>query len=140
MSQIIISNIINTNKEVLSVKDFIENINYNHVNLYIDKFWDNIKDDKWIYIDNELILWMGYKDLRRGKESITRLLKQYFIELDDYKILNNEEFNKSEYTGMNNEKEELRGSHKKIYIIVLPQCFKELCTYIGTTKSREINK
>ena len=51
--------------------------NYNLDNLFIDRFWNNITDNKWIYLDNKLILWLGYKELNKGKENIIRILKKY---------------------------------------------------------------
>jgi hypothetical protein len=36
--------------------------------------------------------------------------------------------------------EEKRGAHNKQYIIVSPDCFKELCMHVGTSRSKEIKK
>ena len=67
-------------------------INYNLDNLYIDRFWNNIQNDKWIYLDNELILWLEYKDIKIGKEKIIKFLKCNFQDIEDYKILHHTEF------------------------------------------------
>lgn len=134
-----IINIIKSNK-FLSIREFLHDMNYEHNILYLDKFWNNIKDDKWIYLDNELISWMGYKDLRRGKEGSIKLLKQYFTETEDFKILNKDDFSKNEYSFIDEDKEDMRGAHKRIYITLSADCFRELCTHIGTSKAKEINK
>ena len=67
-------------------------INYDLNKLYIDKFWNNIECEDWIYLDEELIQWFGYKEINRGKESIVKLLKKHHELDEDYKILNNEEY------------------------------------------------
>ncbi len=38
--------IININNDVLTVKELLKEVKYEYNNLYIDKFWDNISDDK----------------------------------------------------------------------------------------------
>ena len=132
------------NNELLTIKELLYKINYNLDNLYIDRFWNNTQNDKWIYLDNELILWLGYKELNKGKENILRILKKYNKENEDYKILNNNEFDINNFcspqTIDQNINEEKRGAHNKQYIILLPDCFKELCMHIGTSKSKEIKK
>jgi hypothetical protein len=58
-----LTSIINTNEELLSVKELLNKLEYNYNELYVDKFWDNIENDKWIYIDNNMLIWMGYAEL-----------------------------------------------------------------------------
>jgi phage anti-repressor protein len=149
MSKIILKNIniqelVNNNTNLLTIKELLNKVNYNTDNLYIDRFWNSIKDDKWIYLDNELILWLGYKDIKHGKEQIIKLFKKYNKENEDYKILNNNEFDIKNFCAgqymEQNKKEEKRGAHNKQYITISTDCFKELCMYIGTSKSKEIKK
>ena len=95
---------------------------------YIDQFWDNIEHDKWIYIDNELILWLDYKDIKHGKEQIIKLLKKYNKENDEYKILNNSEFILEDFCSgitpvQNINEKKKRCTHNKQYIITSPDCF-----------------
>ena len=83
MSSIILKNInikdvINTNSQLLTIKELLSSINYNLDNIYIDRFWYSIQDDNWIYLDNELILWLEYKDMTRGKEKIIKFFKKKF--------------------------------------------------------------
>jgi phage anti-repressor protein len=138
------SDLINSNNQLLTIKELLISIGYNSDNLYIDRFWNSIQDDKWIYLDRELILWLDYKDVKVGKEKIIKFLKRYFTEDDNYKILNNEEFDINNFCFSSAVKqkyeEEKRGAHNKQYIIVSPDCFKELCMYVGTSTSKEIKK
>lgn len=144
LKNININDILYKNDNLLTIKELLIKINYDINNIYIDQFWDNISDDKWIYIDNELILWLDYKDIKHGKEQIIKLLKKYNKENDEYQILNNNEFDINNFcsgiTPAQNINEEKRGAHNKQYIIVSPDCFKELCLHVGTTKSKEIKK
>ena len=144
LKNIELNNIINLDNSILTIKELLYKINYNLDNLYIDRFWNNIQNDKWIYLDNELILWLEYKDIKIGKEKIIKFLKCNFQDIEDYKILHHTEFdiNNFCFTGAveQNINEEKRGAHNKQYITVSPNCFKELCMYVGTKKSKEIKK
>ena len=139
-----INNIISKYDNQLTIPELLNEINYDGKNIYINKFWNNIEHDKWIYIDNDLILWMEYIDIRRGKENIMNLLKRYFIEYDDYRILNNSEFILEDFMPVSerhkNIDNEKRGIHNKKFIIVSPDCFKELCIHVGTSRSQEIKR
>ena len=139
-----INNIISKYDNQLSILELLNEIKYDTKNIYINKFWDNIEHDKWIYIDNELILWLDYKDIKRGKDSICKILKRHFKEFDDYKILNNSEFILEDFldavAASRNITEDNRGIHNKQYIIASPDCFKELCMHVGTSRSKEIKR
>lgn len=139
-----LNDLIKQTNKYLTITELLTFINYNLDNIYIDKFWYNIKNDKWIYLDNDLILWLEYKDITRGKEAIIKLLKRNYQESDDYKILNNNEFDINNFCSAimseQNHEEEKRGAHNKQYITVSPDCFKELCMHVGTSKSKEIKK
>jgi len=144
LKDINIQNIINQTINMLSLKELLEVIDYDINNIYLDKFWNSIEDDKWIYLDNDTILWLGYQDIRRGKDNICKLLKRNFIEIDDYKILNHNEFILEKFLdatmASRNVDDEKRGIHNKQYIITSPDCFKELCMHVGTEKAKEIKR
>ena len=124
--------IINKYYKLLSVQEILYVINYSINDLYIDKFWNNIEDDKWIYLDNELIDWFGYKEIKEAKRILINFIKQ--SDDDEYKILNNEEFKKSLVCGAHTR----IFDHKYKHILVSSDCFKRMCFKIGTSKSEEI--
>lgn len=136
--------------KMLSITEYLSENHHNIDDLYLGKFWSNITDDLWIYIDNELISWLDYKDVKKGKEKVLKFLKKDFIEDDDYKLLTNDEFDINNFCspaagGQTNStkipiNEEKRGAHNKLYIIVSPNSFKELCMLVGTKKSKEIKR
>ena len=136
LKNIDLNTIIKQDFKLLTIKELLNKINYNLNNIYIDRFWYSIKDDKWIYLDNELILWLEYKDVKIGKEKIIKFLKLHFQDNEDYKILNNTQFdiNNFCFTGAEeqNINEEKRGAHNKQYITVSPDCFKESSMMIRT--------
>ena len=71
-----LDNIVNIHSNMLSVKELLNLVNYPINEIYIDKFWDNIENDKWIYIDTEMLKYIGYSDnnIRIGKQKFVNLL------------------------------------------------------------------
>jgi phage anti-repressor protein len=83
-----------SNPNCLPVVDFIHETAYPIDTFMIDRFWNTINDDQLIYVDDELIKWMGYscEELRTRKRDFMKLLKEvnegsdYFhYSNDDYK-------------------------------------------------------
>jgi hypothetical protein len=89
-----ISNNIDINNDIFTIKELLKVINYEFNELYIDKFWNNIENDKWIYIDNEMLKYIGYSDnnIRIGKQTYIKLLNEHFDENIDYKSLFSKDF------------------------------------------------
>ena len=66
--------------EMLSLNQFIKNTKYDLDDYAYNKLYHSIKDDIPIYLDNELIKWMGYQGtLFEQKRAILRLFKKYNI-------------------------------------------------------------
>jgi hypothetical protein len=64
--------------EMLTVVDFIHETAYPIDTFMIDRFWNTINDDQLIYVDDELIKWMGYanSEPRIRKQDFMKLLKE----------------------------------------------------------------
>ena len=138
-----LDNIINIHTNMLSVKELLNLVNYPINEIYIDKFWDNIENDKWIYIDNEMLIWMGYSeiDINASKRCYLNILKDNFEENIDYKLVNNKEFtnsSKCELTHLKNS--ELNGHNKTKHLLISPNCFRQTLMLIKTTKAKQIRK
>ena len=134
---------ININENILTVKELLKIVNYNVKDLYIDKFWESIKSNKWIYIDNEMLKWMGYSDIdiNSAKRTYLILLKDNFEENNDYKILNSKEFlDKAKRVIAHLENIELNTHNKTKHLILSPDCFKQSLMMLRTDKSKEIRK
>ena len=136
-------NLIDINDNMLSIKDLLKSINYEFNNLYIDKFWDHIKDDKWIYIDSEMLLWIGYNcnEIKNNKKIYILLLKDHFEDDLDYKIINYKEFNEFSQGNLQSlDKYEMNVGNKTKHLLVSPDCFKQSLMLLKTSKSKEIKK
>ena len=90
------NNIININQPILTIKELLNKPNYKYNDIFLDKFWQNIKDDIWIYIDDYMLKYIGYNctDSRDDKKKYLNILKDNFEETIDYKLLNSYEFKK----------------------------------------------
>jgi uncharacterized C2H2 Zn-finger protein len=138
-----ITNNININNYILSVKEILKLVNYEFNELYIDRFWSNITDDKWLYIDNEMLLWIGYSDidLPSAKRTYSLILKENFEEIKDYKSLNSREFNIiSKCVLAHLENYDFNLHNKTKHLLVSPDCFKQSLMLLKTNKSKEIRK
>src|ERR1700761_3355267 len=58
--------------DILTLPEFIKAVNYPIDMFMIDRFWNTMENNMLIYVDNELIKWMGY-------EGETRVQKQSFL-------------------------------------------------------------
>ena len=58
--------------------------------LYIDKFWNNINHKHWLYVDEELIKWMGF-NTSAAKNKYIKLLKDNFKINEDFKTYDYDE-------------------------------------------------
>ncbi len=122
---------------------------YNQIdNIYIDKFWSSINNKHWIYVDDVLIEWIGYKKDSCGKQKYTNIIKDNFKENKDYKIYNYEEINKVFHSSLeineNNKeiltfKDKLTEIHNRtLHLILSPKCFKKSLMMIRTEKANLI--
>jgi hypothetical protein len=144
MNQLALTNdIINISHPLLTVKELLNNLNYQYNDIYLDKFWQNIKDDMWIYIDDNMLKYIGYhsNELWKEKQNYLNLVKRNFDIIVDYKYLNSKDFklflSTHEVPIENNEYNE----HNKVkHLIVSPDCFKQSLMLLQTPKSKEIKK
>ena len=138
-----INEIIINNKELLSVKDLLNKLNYNFNELYVDKFWDSIENDKWIYIDHNMLIWMGYnsEEDKNNKQNYIKILKENFEIEIDYKLLNTTSFNTSlSMLKVHLKNIEINNHNKTKHLIISPDCFKQSLMILRTEKAKEIKK
>jgi len=135
--------IISKNTKLLTVKELLKEANYEFNELYIDKFWNNIEEDKWIYIDNDMLVWIGYnaEENYKNKQSYNNLIKDNFEENIDYKLMFSKEFNNiSNSTLKVYRNKEINSHNKTKHLIISPDCFKQSLMLLRTGKSKEIKK
>ena len=142
----LISELIMKYNNQLTIKDLMVELNYEINDLYIDKFWNNIKDDKWIYINDELLEWFGYAsniaNRYKNKDRYVELLKSNFNETIDFKQLNALEF-KNVYVGVDPHIEVPKdiNEHSKVkHLIVSPDTFKQSLMLLQTSKAKTIRE
>ncbi len=137
------NNIININQPILTVKELLNKLNYKYNDIFLDRFWQNIKDDIWIYIDEEMLKYIGYSeiDINSSKRTYLILLKDNFEEQNDYKLLNSKEFLKNSKCVITHLENSNINTHNKVkHLIVSPDCFKQSLMLLKTNKSKEIKK
>lgn len=144
MSEIqLYKNIINTSEPELNIQNFIEKTNYNIESLYIDQFWNCLRNNKWLYVDKELLEWMGYvqDSLKELKKQYIDLLSINFKDDIDYKHLKLSEYNdfiKNNEVIVN---EENMNKHNKAYhLIISPKTFKKSLMILRTNKAERIRE
>ena len=139
LSTMNMNNLIDIDNEMLSVKDILKAVNYNISNIYIDKFWDSIQNDKWIYIGNNMLIWMGYSnnEIKKGKLSYSKLLESNFDENKDYKMVHAKEF-KENAKSLNQDLENIDTHNKTKHLVVSPDCFKQSLMLLRTEESKII--
>jgi hypothetical protein len=118
--------------KLLDITELLYIINYDINKLYIDKFWNNIESEDWIYLDEELINWFGYKEIKEARRILTNFIKN--SNCGEYKILNNEEYKNM----MVCDAHTMNYNYNYKHILLSSDCFKEICFKIGTSKSEEI--
>jgi phage anti-repressor protein len=138
-----LNNLIDINNDMLPIKNLLNKINYPYNELYIDKFWDNITNDKWIYIDNNMLQYIGYSehDINSSKRAYIIVLKDNFDENSDYKMFNNKEFKENaKCMMMHLENIDVNHHNKTKHLIVSPDCFKQSLMLLKTEKAKEIKR
>lgn len=138
-----LSTFINVSDKMLTVKELLNNMNYPMNELYIDKFWNNIENDKWIYIDNDMLKYIGYSenDIKFGKQNYIKILTDNFELNNDYKLMFSKEFNDISKCYLSHlENEKINTHNKTKHLIVSPDCFKQSLMMLRTNKSKEIKK
>ena len=133
--------IITKTNKLLTVEELLDEVQYPLNKIYFDKLFYHIENDKWIYINEEMLKWMGFNniDKRDNKKHYINLLKENFIDNNEYNILNSIKF--KEFLCGNNfhiENNNINLHNKTKHLIISPDCFKQSLMLLKTKKSKEI--
>ena len=71
--------------EMLTVQEFIDVVDFDISSMYIDRFWNSLNGCKWVYVDEKLLEWLGYINIKQDKHAFVKILKDNFIENKNYK-------------------------------------------------------
>jgi phage anti-repressor protein len=142
---------IGSSTKLLTIKEFIDTTEFNIHAETFDILFMNINDeDIPIYIDDDMLDWMGYS----RNDSLIKHINRNFEEGIEYKNLKNnkykefldEETNKIkdiQVAGFkSNFPEPATGSSARSikHLIVMPDAFRSLCMMINTDKGKQIRK
>ncbi len=122
---------------VLPINEFINTFNYDIDNLYIDKFWNNLKNNDWVVVDYDMLKWMGYsgKRDRDNKRKYMELLESNFNEVEDYEEVSINELS----TRVPRDAYENNTNQNKVIIIRVLR-FKESIMLIQSDKAKRIRR
>jgi hypothetical protein len=138
-----ITDIIKENSKFLTIDELLTVLNYTVNKIFYDKLYHNIENDKWLYIDNEMLSWFGFNrsEIKKNKQDYIKLIEINFEENTDYKFLNNKEFQEiSKCQILALENKEVNSHNKTKHLIVSPDCFKLSLMLLRTEKSKEIRE
>ena len=104
--------------------------------LYVDRFWSSLYEDKWIYIDSEIVRWVGYDDnhIKDGKNYILKKLRTSFEENTDFKLIKLEDVDECDVIPSI----DFDTIHTQKLLIVEIDTFKELLLTMNTPKARQV--
>ena len=135
--------IINKYDYQLNIFEFAKEIDHDVNELNGDEFWNSIESYKWIYIDNDVLIWIGYPkfEIKKNKQNYIKLLNKQFDEGIEYKYINNKEF-KEIYLGtiVSPRTIDINTHNKTKHLIVSPDCFKESLMMLKTDIAKNIRK
>jgi hypothetical protein len=132
--------------EMLTVSDFIKFVDFPIDTFMIDRFWASMEDDQLIYVDDELIRWMGYS----GVKSLNR--KQDFmkplngaVEGIDYHNYSNEEYKKFllyaiAYTNIYPLPGEGRGYSSAKHLLLSPDTLRSIMMRVNTSRGDQVRE
>ncbi len=92
-----------------------------------NEIWSNIENETWIYINNDILEWIGI-----DKKRITKELKEYYKVNKHYREINNLEF-KNKYKN-----DGIISNNRTKHLIINPKTFKILVMSLDTKKGSEI--
>ncbi len=128
----------------LTIQEFIAQRKDPIDQLYVDKFWSSISDEKWIYIGVEMLRWIGYAraEIKKAKSQYWDLLTIHFELTTDYKHLTASEM--KQFLVLTNQDLEMPTNfnqhNRTMHIIVSPDCFKESLMLMNTDRAKQIRK
>mgnify|MGYP000078235406 CR=1 FL=1 len=126
--------IINATQNSIAV--FAKENNISIDKLYIDRFWSSLYDDRWVYIDTEIITWIGYTSdkIQEGKKYVLKKLRSDFKQDIDFKLIKLEDVDDCEYIP-HIDMDTVTANN---LLIVEPDAFKKLLLSMPNSKASQI--
>ena len=119
-----------------SIAVFAKEQNISIDKLYIDRFWSSLYDDRWVYIDTEIITWLGYdlQSIKAGKTYVLKKLRSDFKQDIDFKLIKLEDIDDCPYIP-HIDMDTVTANN---LLIVEPDAFKKLLLIMPNNKTIQI--
>jgi hypothetical protein len=147
MRQIISSGVSTKQHTLLTIYEFIEMMEFDIDGHMVDMCFLNLRDDMPIYIDTNMIEWMGYKGtIKTQKQLLVDLLERNFKKDIDYQIYNNNGYkqwldeNVSECSIKYPEPYKGAAARRGKHIIMPSPTFKKVLMMLNTSKASRIRE
>ena len=124
---------------MLTIQEFMKKNNHRLNLLFVDKFWNNIQDDKPILIDDQIVRWLtGNQNskIHNSRKNIKDKIKKFNL---DYKIISyNEVLKLKEFNKNNFETKQKKYLRQMKFILINLFDFKMLCMMSNTIYGHQI--
>jgi hypothetical protein len=131
--------------EMLTVVDFIHETAYPIDTFMIDRFWASMENDQLIYVDDDLIRWMGYESAGVGNRKMTFMKLLNGLEI---KRLTNVEYAKFiEISVLPKSKKDIyplldvsNGKNNTKHLLLPPRTLKTAMMRLSTSKGDQVRQ
>ena len=134
-------------EELLTVIEFIEITRFPIDVFMIDRFWNTMEENRLIYVDDELIRWMGYKSAssHERKRDFLDMFHQY---KKDHEFFNYATKEYSDFLSRENPHNKnlyppaptARGSVNTKHLLLTPDCLRPVMMRVNTSKGKEVRQ
>ena len=137
---------LDASEELLTVIEFIEVTQFPIDAFMIDKFWNTMEEDRLIYVDDELIQWMGYanKTAKNRKRDFLYLLSSSTYRFYNYSNSEYVDFLEGENSPHNKNlyppAPTARGSVTMKHLLLTPDCLRAVMMRVNTSKGNEVRQ
>jgi hypothetical protein len=150
--QSMIDRAFSSNDKLLTIQDFVKVVNFGIDAFMVDKCFLNLRDDMPVYIDTDMIEWMGYSGKSdKRKEKFTAILERNFKKDIDYHVYNNNDYQQWLDTNEDSYPPHVgrityppittgRGSYQTKHLIMPSSSFKKVLMMLNTAKANEIRE
>ncbi len=124
--------------------DFLKSKNVDIDSICYSSLWRSVTNKKkWIYVDEQVLDWIGYYSTNKEyklRQRYLEILRQYFEEGSDFKDESKSLFieNKDKYNALF--PISIKESNRAKYLSVSPNCFKESLMLVANDKAKKVRK
>jgi hypothetical protein len=127
---------------MLTIVEFIEVTKYPIDTFMIDRFWNTMEHNRLIYVDDELISWMGYSanTIAHRKAIFCKMLPQNGIGYREYSGAEYKKWYKTNGCNIYPNPKEFTGKGRTKHLLLEPDCLRNIMMRVNTTKGDQVRK